>query len=112
MLLGENILLALSALRANKTRSFLTMLGIIIGISSVIAIMTIGQAMTNGLNEELSGFGASSVTVKVSQKRTKTEMSDTGFMFRQGPRRNDMKSDDKMSLEMINEMYEQISFQH
>ena len=54
MLLGENILLALSALRANKTRSFLTMLGIIIGISSVIAIMTIGQAMTNGLNEELS----------------------------------------------------------
>ncbi len=109
MLLGENILLALSALRANKTRSFLTMLGIIIGISSVITIMTIGQAMTNGLNEELSGFGASSITVKVSQKRTKTEMSDSGFMFRQGPRRNDMKSEDKMSLDMINEMYEKFS---
>ncbi len=109
MLLAENILLALSALRANKTRSFLTMLGIIIGISSVITIMTIGQAMTNGLNEELSGFGASSITVTVSQKRTKTEMSDTGFMFRQGPRRNAMKDEDKLSLEMIGEMYEKLS---
>ena len=41
MLIGENILLALNGLRANKMRSLLTMLGIIIGIASVIAIMTL-----------------------------------------------------------------------
>ena len=41
MLLGENILLALSGLLANKMRALLTMLGIIIGISSVIAIMSV-----------------------------------------------------------------------
>ena len=109
MLIGENILLALSALRANRTRAFLTMLGIIIGIASVITIMTIGQAMTNSLNDEMSGLGANNITVNVSQKRSKTEMSDTGFMFRMGPRRNNMKDEDKLSLEMIEDMKTEFS---
>ena len=41
MLLFENIQLALNGLRANKMRALLTMLGIIIGIGSVIAIVTV-----------------------------------------------------------------------
>ena len=49
MLLKENILLALAGLKANKMRSFLTMLGIIIGIASVIAIMTVGDAVNNSV---------------------------------------------------------------
>ena len=48
MLLFENIKLALSAIRSNKMRSFLTMLGIIIGIGSVIAIVSIGDTMRAG----------------------------------------------------------------
>lgn len=44
-MLGENMLMALSAIRANKLRSVLTMLGIIIGIGSVIAIVSIGDTM-------------------------------------------------------------------
>ena len=44
-MLIENMKMALSALRANKMRSFLTMLGIIIGIGSVIAITSIGDTM-------------------------------------------------------------------
>jgi putative ABC transport system permease protein len=44
MLIFENIILALSAIKSNKMRSFLTMLGIIIGISSVIAITSIGDS--------------------------------------------------------------------
>ena len=58
MLFFENIKLALSAIRANKMRSFLTMLGIIIGISSVIAITSIGasaQGVINKQFETLSG---------------------------------------------------------
>ena len=45
-MLYENIRLALFSLRANKMRSLLTMLGIIIGIASVIAIMTVGDSVT------------------------------------------------------------------
>lgn len=41
----ENMAMALSAIRANKMRSFLTMLGIIIGIGSVISIVSIGDSM-------------------------------------------------------------------
>ena len=44
-MLLENMKMALSALRANKMRSFLTMLGIIIGIGSVIAITSVGDTM-------------------------------------------------------------------
>lgn len=44
-MLIENMLMAFSAIRANKMRSFLTMLGIIIGIGSVISIVSIGDTM-------------------------------------------------------------------
>ncbi len=44
-MLLENMKMAFTALRANKMRAFLTMLGIIIGIGSVIAIVSIGDTM-------------------------------------------------------------------
>ena len=47
MLILENIMLALSGLKSNKMRALLTMLGIIIGIASVIAIMTVGNSLNS-----------------------------------------------------------------
>lgn len=44
-MLGENMVMAFHAIMANKMRSFLTMLGIIIGIGSVISIVSIGDTM-------------------------------------------------------------------
>lgn len=46
-MLLENMIMAFSAIRTNKMRSFLTMLGIIIGIGSVISIVSIGDTMRN-----------------------------------------------------------------
>jgi putative ABC transport system permease protein len=43
MNMAESFISALQSVKANKMRSFLTMLGIIIGISSVITIVSIGQ---------------------------------------------------------------------
>jgi len=58
MLFLENIKLALSAIKANKLRSFLTMLGIIIGISSVISITSIGASARAVINKEFEGIEA------------------------------------------------------
>ncbi|KXL52875.1 macrolide export ATP-binding/permease protein MacB [Anaerotignum neopropionicum] len=54
----ENIKLAMSSIRANKMRSFLTMLGMIIGISSVIAIVSLGDTMRSMVASEYENFGS------------------------------------------------------
>ena len=64
-MLIENIKLAIDSLKANKMRAFLTMLGIIIGIGSVISIITIGDALTNNISSEWSGFGAKNIIISV-----------------------------------------------
>lgn len=75
MFLKENILLAVAGLKANKMRAFLTMLGIIIGISSVIAIVSIGNAVTVSVSDTFSGMGASNIYVYVS----KNDSDDMGI---------------------------------
>lgn len=54
----ENIKLAMFSIRANKMRSFLTMLGMIIGISSVIAIVSLGDTMRSVVAQEYENFGS------------------------------------------------------
>ena len=49
----EYLKMALQNIRANKGRSLLTMLGIIIGISSVITIMSVGAGFKNEMNKQL-----------------------------------------------------------
>lgn len=61
----ENFKMAMESIKANKLRSFLTMLGIIIGISSVITIVSLGQGAKNSINEQISTLGASNVTISV-----------------------------------------------
>src|SRR5574344_1184263 len=94
MLILENIMLALNGLKANKTRAFLTMLGIIIGIASVITIMTVGNSMTSSITDSMSGAGATNITVTVSQKSSGTETTASGFTFNRGPWRSTMTDDD------------------
>ena len=62
-MLLENIKLALSSLAANKLRTFLTMLGIIIGIAAVIAIMTVGNSQTQENARQMAMFGVNNIEV-------------------------------------------------
>lgn len=68
MLLIENIILAFNGLRANKMRALLTMLGIIIGISSVITIVTVGDSMTLSVTSVLNDMGANSIQLRINDK--------------------------------------------
>lgn len=55
--------MALEAIRTNKMRSFLTMLGIIIGISSVIAISSIGASAQKAIAREFENFGKNRMVI-------------------------------------------------
>ncbi|MFR1807932.1 MAG: ABC transporter permease, partial [Pygmaiobacter massiliensis] len=68
----DNISLALQSLRANKMRALLTMLGIIIGIGSVIAIKTVGNSLTGSITDSMSGFGIRNISVSLTQKESES----------------------------------------
>jgi putative ABC transport system permease protein len=53
----DNLRGALRALRSNKLRSILTMLGIIIGVSAVISLLSIGQGVENFINSQFNALG-------------------------------------------------------
>lgn len=76
----ENISLALAGVRANKMRSLLTMLGIIIGIMAVIAILTLGDAMETFIMDNLSSMGANLIIVSVREKEDDTVELMGGMM--------------------------------
>ncbi|MHB1223354.1 MAG: ABC transporter permease [Gemmatimonadaceae bacterium] len=67
MLVGETLSVALGALRANKLRSFLTMLGIVIGVSAVIAVVALGRGAQKAVNERISALGTTLLTVNAGQ---------------------------------------------
>lgn len=77
----ENIKLSITSLLANKMRSLLTMLGIIIGISSVIAIVTVGDSLAGSIADEMSGVGARNITVYLDQKWNFEIDEETGEMM-------------------------------
>lgn len=57
------IRIAYKALQRNKLRAFLTMLGIIIGVASVIAMVAIGQGSKQSIHDQLSSMGSNMITV-------------------------------------------------
>ncbi|WP_346860139.1 ABC transporter permease [uncultured Draconibacterium sp.] len=58
-----------TALKRNKFRAFLTMLGIIIGVGSVIAMLSIGQASKKSIREEMSDMGTNMIMIMPGQQR-------------------------------------------
>ncbi len=95
MLLGENIRMAFTSLRANKSRALLTMLGIITGIASVIAIMTVGNSLTNSLSDTMQSQGASNISVYLTLREPEEDRRENGITFgtlqsQRNPNRSDL----------------------
>ncbi len=60
----NSVKIALSALRRNKFRAFLTMLGIIIGVASVIVMLAIGQGSKQSIQDQMSDMGTNLILVR------------------------------------------------
>ncbi|HEX2781268.1 MAG TPA: ABC transporter permease [Gemmatimonadaceae bacterium] len=67
MLLGETIAVALGALRVNKLRSILTMLGVVIGVAAVVAMVALGRGAKESVNKRISALGTTLLTVVPGQ---------------------------------------------
>ena len=74
----DNIRLAFASLWAGKLRALLTMLGIIIGIGSVIAILTVGDSLTGTINDSMQGLGVSNITVSLTEKSDEEDADSSG----------------------------------
>ena len=67
----ENIKLALKSMWASKLRTMLSLLGIVIGVASVVAILTLGQSATKSITDSLESGGLDTVSLYVvSGKKT------------------------------------------
>jgi putative ABC transport system permease protein len=69
MLIGEIISVALGALRANKLRSLLTMLGIVIGVGAVIAVVALGTGAQQAVKDRIAALGTTLLMVSPGQQR-------------------------------------------
>jgi putative ABC transport system permease protein len=67
--LNEIILEALSTLRVNKLRTFLAILGIVIGIGSVIALISLGQGSQAAVQSQIQSLGANLLTISPGSQR-------------------------------------------
>ncbi|WP_286528847.1 ABC transporter permease [Duncaniella freteri] len=86
--------IALKALNNNKLRCFLTMLGIIIGVASVITMLAIGQGSKNSIKEQISEMGSNMI------------MIHPGNMHRGGVRQSadDMQTLDESDYEALKDL--------
>ena len=79
MQLSEHIRMAFSSLVANKMRSILTMLGMIIGVGAVVAISSVGNGITNEINESFERGTSNAFTLKVASRDEQS--SESGFIL-------------------------------
>ena len=67
-MLWNTLLLALRAIRRNLLRSFLTILGIVIGVAAVITMVTLGNGATQSVSDQISSMGSNLLLVRPGQR--------------------------------------------
>ena len=63
-MLWNSLILAVRAIRRNVLRSFLTILGVVIGVASVIVMVTLGDGATQSVKEQMQSLGANLLMVR------------------------------------------------
>lgn len=74
MTILEAIVMAIKDIMRSRMRSFLTMLGVIIGIFAVISLVTLGEGMREYMHEQIAGIGSGPTYMEVHAGKTEAEM--------------------------------------
>ena len=109
MIFLENIRMAFTSLLANKSRALLTMLGIIIGISSVIAIMTVGNSLTMSVSASMQSMGANNINVSVTRQASEIDERENGIVFGRIQKNRQATEEDYFTDEMIYSLLKEFS---
>ncbi|MDD4122654.1 MAG: ABC transporter permease, partial [Eubacteriales bacterium] len=76
-MLKENLIMAWDNIKNSKMRSFLTSLGIVIGVSAVIALITIVQSATGEMMSQFESMGTNKISVSASGNVLKSGLTST-----------------------------------
>ena len=90
--------IAFGALRSNRLRTFLTVLGIVIGISSVIVILSAGQALKGYVIDELNAFGSGIIQVEVKVPSVEHTSSENAVGLAMGVSITTLKESDTEAI--------------
>ena len=75
-MLKESLRMSWQNIRANKMRSFLTILGIVIGVTAIIALITTVESATHEMTRQFSELGAGKVSISVSGTALKSGLTE------------------------------------
>src|SRR3982751_5698658 len=92
----ENLMMALGTLRANKLRSALTVVGVIIGVWTVMAIASIISGIDEAVKKEIESFGTRSIIISKYEPGIQV-----GRRSREERMRKDLTYDDAMALRAL-----------
>lgn len=78
--ISQAIRMAIESISSNKMRSFLTTLGIIIGVAAVIALVSVVDSVTNMITDTLKTMGTNSITVMITGRDTTKTLDPDKFI--------------------------------
>ncbi|MGG1552909.1 ABC transporter permease [Paenibacillus ferrarius] len=84
MRMWELFQMAISTVRANPLRTILTMLGVIIGVASVITLVSIGQGTSKAIEKQYEGLGTNLLTVNLRGTGRATQLNYDDLMLLEG----------------------------
>ncbi len=104
MLIRESIKLGIMGIANNKMRAFLTMLGIIIGIGSVIAIMTVSSSLTHSITQTFVRMGANNIMAGLRKRSDKEIERGNGGNAGDLQKQMNRKEEERITDEMIDDV--------
>lgn len=100
-MLSESFKIAIHSLRKNLTRTMLTVLGIVIGISSVITVMSAGQGIKGLVLEEVESFGPDLIEIEIKVPSTSKTSAENAVGIATGIEITTLKISDKEAVQNL-----------
>jgi putative ABC transport system permease protein len=112
MPVGETVSIAMTALRANKMRSILTMLGVVIGVGAVIAMVAIGNGAQEAVKARISALGTTLISISPGQIFSRGTASATDRALLTMEDAQALRANAKLITEVEPEMQKQAQVQY